>query len=155
MADWCSEPERFLNIPWVISKNCVVRADSVLYAPGAFSCYGALPDAGGLAARGVRAHVYIAGVAPLVLAHCRSRITMDVDALSVDPRGPVLEAAREVARETTDSTIRSASSRSYPQPGRSGGGAVWLGIFGCNRCVARAYFRHGGPRRPGARPGGT
>lgn len=52
-----------------------------------------------LAKRGVRAHVYIAGSAPLVLAHRRSRTTMDVDALSIDPRGPVLEGVRAVARE--------------------------------------------------------
>lgn len=52
-----------------------------------------------LAARGVRAHVYVAASAPLVLAHRRSRSTLDVDALSIDPRGPVLESAREVARE--------------------------------------------------------
>ena len=30
---------------------------------------------------------------------CRSRTTMDVDALAIDPRGPVLESARAVARE--------------------------------------------------------
>ena len=52
-----------------------------------------------LAKRGVRAHVYIVGSAPLVLAHRRSRTTMDVDALSIDHRGPVLEAARKVPRE--------------------------------------------------------
>ncbi len=52
-----------------------------------------------LAARGVRAHIYVAGSAPLVLAHRRSRTTLDVDALAIDPRGPVLEAVREVARE--------------------------------------------------------
>ena len=52
-----------------------------------------------LAARGVRAHIYIAGSAPLVLAHRRSRTTRDVDALAIDPRGPVLESARAVARE--------------------------------------------------------
>ena len=52
-----------------------------------------------LAERGVRAHVYVAGSAPLVLAHRRSRTTMDVDALSIDPRDPVLEGVREVARE--------------------------------------------------------
>ena len=52
-----------------------------------------------LAERGVRAHVYIVGSAALVLAHRRSRTTMDVDALSIDHRGAVLDAARSVARE--------------------------------------------------------
>ena len=52
-----------------------------------------------LAGRGVRAHIYVAGSASLVLAHRRSESTLDVDALEIDPRGPVLESAREVARE--------------------------------------------------------
>lgn len=52
-----------------------------------------------LAGRGVRAHVYIVGSAALVLAHRRSRTTMDVDALSIDHRVTVLAAARSVARE--------------------------------------------------------
>ena len=52
-----------------------------------------------LAALGVRAHIYIAGSAPLLMAHRRSRTTMDVDALEIDPREPVLESARAVARE--------------------------------------------------------
>ena len=47
----------------------------------------------------MRAHIYVACSAPLVLAHRRSRSTLDVDALAIDPRGPVLESAREVARE--------------------------------------------------------
>ena len=34
-----------------------------------------------------------------MLAHRRSRTTLDAAALAIDPRGPVLESAREVARE--------------------------------------------------------
>ena len=52
-----------------------------------------------LAQEGVRAHVYIVGSAVLVMAHRRSRTTMDVDALSIDHRGVVLDAVRKVARE--------------------------------------------------------
>ena len=52
-----------------------------------------------LASRGVRAHVYIVGSAVLLMAHRRSRITMDVDALSIDHRDVVLDCARVVAKE--------------------------------------------------------
>lgn len=52
-----------------------------------------------LASRGVRAHVYIVGSAVLLMAHRRSRITMDVDALSIDHRDVVLACARVVAKE--------------------------------------------------------
>lgn len=52
-----------------------------------------------LAKRGLRAHVYIVGSAVLVLAHRRSQTTMDVDALSIDHRSAVPDAARKVARE--------------------------------------------------------
>ena len=52
-----------------------------------------------LAKRGVRAHVYIVGSAVLLLAYRRSRTTLDVDALSIDHREAVLDAARKVARE--------------------------------------------------------
>ncbi len=52
-----------------------------------------------LAERGLRAHIYIVGGAALMLAHRRSRSTMDVDALSIDHRDAVLAAARSVAQE--------------------------------------------------------
>lgn len=52
-----------------------------------------------LAKRGLRAHIYIVGGAALMLAHRRSRSTMDVDALSIDHRDAVLAAARSVAQE--------------------------------------------------------
>ena len=48
--------------------------------------------------RGVRATVYIVGGAAMILAHRRSESTLDVDALIIDPRDTVLDAAREVAR---------------------------------------------------------
>lgn len=48
--------------------------------------------------RGVRATVYIVGGAAMILAHRRSETTLDVDALIMDPRDTVLDAAREVAR---------------------------------------------------------
>ena len=59
VPDWCDEPERFLDIPWVISTNRVVAADSVLYAPGAFIRHGALPDPADLDARGGDEHAWI------------------------------------------------------------------------------------------------
>ena len=33
VPEWVNEPDRFLAIPWVISSNPVIAADSVLYAP--------------------------------------------------------------------------------------------------------------------------
>ena len=59
VPDWCNEPERFLDIPWVISTNRVVATDSVLYAPGAFIRHGALPDPADLDVRGGEKHAWI------------------------------------------------------------------------------------------------
>ena len=52
-----------------------------------------------LASREVRAHIYVVGGAAMVLAHRSTRLTRDVDALAIDRRDEVLEAAGEVARE--------------------------------------------------------
>ena len=52
-----------------------------------------------LAQRGVRAHLYVIGGAAMLLAHRRSRATMDVDALSIDPRDEVLACAAQVSRD--------------------------------------------------------
>lgn len=52
-----------------------------------------------LAARGIRAHLYVVGGAAMLLAHRRSKSTMDVDALVIDPRPAVLEEAKAVGRE--------------------------------------------------------
>lgn len=51
-----------------------------------------------LAARGVRAHLYVVGGAAMLLAHRRSASTTDVDALVIDPRSTVLEEAKAVGR---------------------------------------------------------
>ncbi len=61
VPEWCNEPERFLDIPWVISTNAVVARDSVLYAPGAFIRHGALPDPADLDARGGETREWIPG----------------------------------------------------------------------------------------------
>ncbi len=47
----------------------------------------------------MRAHVYVAGSAPLVMAYRHSRSALDVGALAIDPRSPVLESVRTVACE--------------------------------------------------------
>lgn len=52
-----------------------------------------------LARRGVRAHLYVIGGAAMLLAHRRSKATMDVDALSIDPREEVLACAAQVSRD--------------------------------------------------------
>ena len=56
---WLDEPARFLDRPWVISRNPAIAADSVLYAPGAFIRHGALPDPLDLDARGGETHEWI------------------------------------------------------------------------------------------------
>ena len=56
---WVDEPERFLRIPWVISDNPTVAADSVLYCPAAFIRHGALPDPTELDARGGEIHAWV------------------------------------------------------------------------------------------------
>ena len=50
-----------------------------------------------LGAMEVRAHVYIIGGAAMLMAHRRSETTTDVGFLEIDPRAPVIAAAKEVA----------------------------------------------------------
>lgn len=52
-----------------------------------------------LAAREIRGHIYVVGGEAMVMAHRRSESTLDIDALAIDPRESVLDAAEEVARE--------------------------------------------------------
>ena len=59
VPDWVNEPARFLDIPWVISTNRVIAADSVLYAPGAFIRHSVFPDPRDLDARGGEKHDWI------------------------------------------------------------------------------------------------
>ncbi len=54
---------------------------------------------GRLRKMGLRANIHVAGGACMILAHGRSRATVDVDALFMDERESVLRAAREVAQE--------------------------------------------------------
>ncbi len=42
-----------------------------------------------LAARSIRANIYIVGGAAILLAHERDRVTADIDALSIDPHDTV------------------------------------------------------------------
>ena len=56
---WVDEPERFLSVPWVISSNPTVAADSILYCPAAFIRHGALPDPTELDARGGEIHAWV------------------------------------------------------------------------------------------------
>lgn len=48
---------------------------------------------------GLRANIHLAGGACMILAHQRTRATLDVDALFIDERESVLGAAREVAKD--------------------------------------------------------
>ncbi len=49
--------------------------------------------------RGLKGHVYVGGGAAMILEHRRSLSTLDVDALMIDERDAVLEAAGDVARD--------------------------------------------------------
>ena len=50
VPDWCDEPARFVDPPWVVIE--AVGSRSVVRAPGAFLRHGALPDPMDLDARG-------------------------------------------------------------------------------------------------------
>lgn len=54
VPDWVNEPDRFLTLPWVISTNPVIAADSVLYAPASFIRHSVFRDPLDLDARGAR-----------------------------------------------------------------------------------------------------
>ena len=56
---WGNEPARFLEVPWVISTNRVVAADSVLYSPGAFIRHSVFPDPADLDVRGGERHAWL------------------------------------------------------------------------------------------------
>ena len=56
---WVDEPERFLQVPWVIARGRAIGLDSVLYAPGAFIRHSVLPDPLDLDARGGEKHDWI------------------------------------------------------------------------------------------------
>ncbi len=59
VPQWVNEPARFLEVPWVISTNRVVAADSVLYAPGAFIRHSVFPDPADLDVRGGERHAWL------------------------------------------------------------------------------------------------
>ena len=59
VPDWVNEPDRFLAVPWVISTNPVVAADSVLYAPASFIRHSVFPDPLDLDARGGEKHAWV------------------------------------------------------------------------------------------------
>ena len=41
---WTEEPERFLETPWIVSRNKCIAAQSLIFCPAAFIRDGALPD---------------------------------------------------------------------------------------------------------------
>ena len=55
---WVERPERFLRIPWVVSRLPLIRYESLAFAPGAFIRHGALPDPRDLDARGGERHAW-------------------------------------------------------------------------------------------------
>ena len=52
VPEWVDEPERFLDLPWVIARGRVIGFDSVLHAPAAFIRHSVLPNPLDLDARG-------------------------------------------------------------------------------------------------------
>ena len=59
VPEWVDEPDRFLDRPWMISRNPAIAADSLLYAPAAFIRHSALPDPSDLDVRGGEKHEWI------------------------------------------------------------------------------------------------
>ena len=55
---WADEPARFLRVPWIVSADPEIRANSLLYAPPAFIRHGALPDPRDFDARGGERHAW-------------------------------------------------------------------------------------------------
>ena len=80
-----------------------------------------------LAERDIRAHIYVVGGAAMVLAHGSARLTRDVDALAIDRREEVLDAAHRVAEELglarswLNDAVRTAP---WPTPRQEGRTAV-------------------------------
>ncbi len=72
VPEWCNEPERFLDTPWVIPTNPIAARDAVLYAPGAFIRHGALPDPSDLDARGGETREWIPGCPQWVIPEDRA-----------------------------------------------------------------------------------
>ena len=56
---WTTERERFLDVPWVVSRNPLIRMQSIAFAPPAFIRHGALPDPRDLDARGGEWHAWV------------------------------------------------------------------------------------------------
>lgn len=56
---WVDEPERFLDLPWVVARSRLAGLESVLYAPAAFTRHSVLPDPRDLDARGGEQHEWI------------------------------------------------------------------------------------------------
>ena len=56
---WVDEPERFLDLPWVVARGRAIGYDSVLFAPAAFIRHSVLPDPLDLDARGGEKHEWI------------------------------------------------------------------------------------------------
>ena len=56
--EWVEEPERFLDPPWMPTKNRHARAEAFGYAPAAFIRHGALPDPADLDQRGGERHAW-------------------------------------------------------------------------------------------------
>lgn len=61
LPTWLDEPSRFLDPPWVISRNRAIAADSVHYSPPAFQRHGALPDPLDLDPRGGELYEWLPG----------------------------------------------------------------------------------------------
>lgn len=59
VPDWVQEPERFLDLPWVIAEVPAIAVGSVLNAPAAFIRHGVFPDPLDLDARGGETHAWV------------------------------------------------------------------------------------------------
>ena len=58
VPEWVNERERFLDVPWIVSRLPLIRQESLAFAPAAFIRHGALPDPRDLDARGGERHAW-------------------------------------------------------------------------------------------------
>lgn len=124
---WAVASDRFLDFGWWVSDLPSARALSMVWTPAAFRRRGIYLDRRDLTSDGARTmpepvfgrneltqaftllaeqmerkgvvgHVHVVGGAAMLLAYDSRVITRDVDAVFA-PDGPILQAAREVARQ--------------------------------------------------------
>ena len=63
-SEWLEEPERFLEITWILPTTPTMVTEAIAFAPAAFIRHGVLPDPRCLDARGGERHDWVPGSQP-------------------------------------------------------------------------------------------